>query len=116
MPDFRLARQYHNLAQTMSSISLRPEYVLNVLCTLSPRHDCHLALLVEEILLIIFEFAMGELDGDRTMAAAALVCRAWRYPASDVLWRDVPSTSVLSLLAPLILVRDGMARLLSQIF
>lgn len=61
----------------------------------------HEALLLDELLSLIFKCLYCEPDGQRTLAAAARTCRAWYDPASDVLWDYVDMEDLLRLLAPL---------------
>lgn len=79
--------------------------------TAAQTHQCHRALLLEEVLLRIFRYAPPH-----ALAAAALTCRAWYDLALSALWTEVDVVNVLEVLGPTMegdngcLVRRTLAR------
>ncbi|KAG8220997.1 hypothetical protein J3R82DRAFT_2506 [Butyriboletus roseoflavus] len=58
----------------------------------------HSALLIDEILQFIFEVILN--DGKSSLCCAARCCQAWKDPALDYIWRQLPSAVPLLSLLP----------------
>lgn len=70
----------------------------------------HSALLIDEILQLIFEVALN--DGKPSLCCAARCCQAWKDPALDCIWRQLPSAvPLLSLLPGFSMQNDNIVRL-----
>ncbi|KAF9223987.1 hypothetical protein BS17DRAFT_766663 [Gyrodon lividus] len=66
----------------------------------------HSALLIDEILELIFDINLD--DGKSTLCRAARCCKAWKDPALDRIWRRLPSAvPLLSLLPGHSIKKDG---------
>lgn len=58
----------------------------------------HSALLIDEILQLIFEIVLDH--GKPSLCCAARCCQAWKDPALDRIWRRLPSAVPLLSLLP----------------
>ena len=58
----------------------------------------HSALLIDEILQLIFEIILDH--GKPSLCCAARCCQAWKDPALDRIWRRLPSAVPLLSLLP----------------
>lgn len=65
----------------------------------------HQALLVDELLRLIFSFAAE--DGSATLSALARSCRAWTDPALDFVWVKLTSVVPLLYTIPDVYLVDG---------
>jgi len=69
----------------------------------------HSALLIDEILQLIFEIILD--DGKSSLCRAARCCQAWKDPALDCIWRRLPSAvPLLSLLPGFLMENDSIVR------
>ena len=64
----------------------------------------HQALLIDEIIRVIFDICGGE--GRRTLDRLARCCTAWKDPALDILWSSLPCATPLFRLIPGVLEKD----------
>ncbi|KAH0836717.1 hypothetical protein J3R83DRAFT_8446, partial [Lanmaoa asiatica] len=71
----------------------------------------HSALLIDEILQLIFEVILN--DGKTPLCRAARCCQAWKDPALDRIWRRLPSAvPLLSLLPGFSMKNEDIVRLI----
>lgn len=69
----------------------------------------HSALLIDEILQLIFEDILD--DGKSSLCCTARCCQAWKDPALDRIWRRLPSAvPLLSLLPGFSMENDNIVR------
>ncbi|KAL4065841.1 hypothetical protein J3A83DRAFT_4098960 [Scleroderma citrinum] len=60
----------------------------------------HRVLLIDETLRLIFDFCLSFYGSKKLLCDMALCCKAWKNPALDCIWRDLPSAVPLMALLP----------------